>query len=156
MRVSVKIRSADPDEPGVRVLIDALDAYQRSLYPAESNHLDSVSELGKSNVVFLCACIGEKIVGCGAAKVRETPERYGEIKRLYVEPAHRGRGLSTRLLTELEERLRGRDVHIARLETGIHQPEAMGLYQRMGYCERTPFGEYTNDPLSVFMEKQLA
>ena len=47
-------------------------------------------------------------------------------------------------------------MHVARLETGIHQPEALGLYRRLGYVERGPFGSYALDPLSVFFEKRLA
>lgn len=154
--MTFEIRNADPLEPGIRSLIDALDAYQLSLYPAESNHLDSLDELTAGNVIFLCACSEQTAVGCGAVKVLEIPERYGEIKRLYVEPAYRGQGLSRRLMEELEARLLDRDVHIARLETGVHQPEALGLYERMGYHERAPFGDYVEDPLSVFLEKQLA
>lgn len=149
------IRSADPNEPGVRTLVDALDAYQRSLYPEESNHLDPLSELSKANVIFLCACSDDTVVACGAAKVLEDVERYGEIKRMYVAPGARGKGLSRRLLQELEARLLDRDVHIVRLETGIHQREALGLYARMGYSKRAPFGDYAEDPLSVFMEKRL-
>jgi len=154
--VTFEIRSTDPREPGIRSLIDALDAYQLSLYPAESNHLDSLDELAAANVVFLCASSGRKIVGCGAVKVLEVPERYGEIKRLYVEPTYRGQGLSRQLLHELEAHLLDCGVHTARLETGIRQPEALGLYERMGYRKRTPFGDYVDDPVSVFMEKQLA
>ena len=45
---------------------------------------------------------------------------------------------------------------VVRLETGIYQPEAIGLYERMGYTRRGPFGDYAEDPLSVFMEKRLA
>lgn len=154
--MNLEIRSANPDEPGIRPLIEALDAYQLSLYPAESNHLDSLDELGKSNVLFLCACDGDTVVGCAAAKVVEDAERYGEIKRMYVAPAYRGQGLSRRLLRELEGCLLDRDVQIARLETGIRQPEALALYERTGYRKRTPFGNYTDDPWSVFMEKNLA
>ena len=153
--VTFAIRIADPNEPGVRSLIEALDAYQRSLYPEESNHLDSLAELSTTNVVFLCACSGEAAVACAAAKVREDSPRYGEIKRMYVEPAVRGQGLSRRLLQALETILLDHDVRIARLETGVHQPEALGLYERMGYRRRGPFGDYVDDPLSVFMEKHL-
>ena len=154
--LNLEIRSANPDEPGIRPLIEALDAYQLSLYPAESNHLDSAGELGKSNVVFLCASDGDTIMGCAAAKVVDGPELYGEIKRLYVVPDYRGLGLSRRLMQELEARLLGRGVHIARLETGIRQPEALRLYERTGYRKRPPFGDYADDPWSVFMEKKLA
>ena len=57
----------------------------------------------------------------------------------------------------LEEKMRQQGVYLARLETGIYQPEALGLYRKIGYQERSSFGNYPkNDPLSVFMEKQLS
>ncbi len=154
--LNIEIRTADPSEPGVRSLIDALDAYQLSLYPAESNHLDPPEALAGANVVFLCACSEDTVVACGAAKLQLQPERYAEIKRMYVAPGFRGRGLSQRLLDALESQVRARDVQIVRLETGIHQSEALGLYAAMGYSRRGPFGAYREDPLSVFMEKHLA
>ena len=55
----------------------------------------------------------------------------------------------------LEDELRDRQIRLARLETGISQPEAIGLYRRLGYRERGPFGRYRPDPLSLFMEKTL-
>jgi putative acetyltransferase len=55
----------------------------------------------------------------------------------------------------LETELRKRGVSLFRLETGIRQPEALGLYRKLGYRERGPFGSYRPDPLSVFMEKQF-
>ena len=154
--MNVEIRNADPSEAGVRALIEALDAYQLALYPAESNHLDSLEELTKPNVVFLCAGTDEIVMACGAAKVMADTEPYGEIKRMYVDPDYRGQGLSRRLLLELESQLLERNVRLVRLETGVHQHEALGLYERMGYARRGPFGDYTEDPLSVFMEKRLA
>jgi putative acetyltransferase len=44
---------------------------------------------------------------------------------------------------------------LVRLETGVSQPEALGLYRALGYHLRGPFGSYRDDPLSVFMEKSL-
>ncbi len=58
-------------------------------------------------------------------------------------------------MTALEAVLIGEGYFLARLETGIAQPEALGLYRAMGYYERAPFGAYLTDPLSVFMEKRL-
>lgn len=54
------------------------------------------------------------------------------------------------ILRGLEMRLRA-----IRLETGIHQPEAIGLYRSYGFQEIEPFGAYKADPLSLFMEKEL-
>jgi putative acetyltransferase len=53
----------------------------------------------------------------------------------------------------LETELEHRGIRLYRLETGIKQPEALGLYRKLGYRERPPFGSYRADPLSVFMEK---
>ena len=67
----------------------------------------------------------------------------------------RAQGLSRALMVALEAHLRASGVPLARLETGIHQPEALALYARLGYVRRGPFGAYRPDPLSVFMEKPL-
>ena len=56
----------------------------------------------------------------------------------------------------LESSLLAHGIGLARLETGVHQPEALSLYERRGYVRIPPFGDYPNDPLSVFFEKRLA
>jgi putative acetyltransferase len=94
-------------------------------------------------------------VACGAVKLLDDDGRYGEIKRLYVLPAQRGKGLARMIMATLEDALRREGYPLARLETGVAQPEALGLYRALGYVERTPFGAYRPDPLSVFMEKRL-
>jgi len=55
----------------------------------------------------------------------------------------------------LENWLVKKSIFTARLETGIHQHEAINLYKRLGYLVIAPFGDYTEDPLSVFMEKKI-
>ena len=82
-------------------------------------------------------------------------EDYVEIKRVFVDPAARGLGFSKMLMQALEDAARALGIKIARLETGIHQPEALGLYRSIGYVDRAPFGAYGPDPMSVFMEKML-
>jgi putative acetyltransferase len=73
---------------------------------------------------------------------------------MYVTPAARGRGVGRRVLGAIEAALRGQ-VTTLRLETGIHQDEAIRLYESAGFRRRGPFGNYRDDPLSVFMEKPL-
>ena len=80
---------------------------------------------------------------------------YAEIKRVFVLDRFRGKGLSKQLMLYLESELKSRGVRLIRLETGVRQPEALGLYRKLGYVERDPFGAYRPDPLSVFMEKRL-
>jgi putative acetyltransferase len=96
------------------------------------------------------------LAACGAVKILDDDSRYGELKRMFVLEPHRGMGISKALLAHLEAHLISLDVTIARLETGIKQPEALGLYRRHGYRKRAQFGAYLADPLSVFMEKRLA
>jgi putative acetyltransferase len=58
-------------------------------------------------------------------------------------------------MNALENHLIEMNVRLARLETGCKQPEVIRLYKKLGYIERSPFGEYKPDPLSIFMEKEL-
>ena len=149
----VEVRPLAPADPRARRLIGALDRLQLSLYPAESNHLDPVETLERDNVTFVAAFVDGEAVGCGA--VKRMPGGYGEIKRMYVEPGVRGRGAGRALVRALESELRAYGIDIARLETGTRQPEAIALYERCGYVRRPPFGDYPDDPLSVFYEKRL-
>jgi len=152
----IRIEALDPHSAEVKALIAASDAYYDGLYPAESNHLEAVDDLGKPNVILLgCRCDGE-LAASGAARLMCDDGDYAEIKRVFVLRQFRGRGLSGRLMHCLESELRQRGVELLRLETGVRQPEALGLYRKLGYRERGPFGAYKPDPLSVFMEKKLA
>ena len=126
-----------------------------ALYPAESNHFDGVDTLRLPNVLFLGAVADGALIACGAVKTLRDDGAYGEVKRVYVEPAHRGRGISKALMAALEAHLLQAGIALARLETGVLQPEAIGLYRRLGYRERPAFGKYLPDPLSLFMEKEL-
>ena len=154
MTRQVTISVDNPASPGARQLIEKLDVYLNSLYPAESNYLLSVEELQQPNVTFLTASFDGKTVGCGAF-VDHNGE-YAEIKRMFVLPEFRGWKIGWRLLEELESRARSSGLKLARLETGIHQEEALGLYARAGYKRRGGFGDYRqDDPLCIFMEKSL-
>ena len=67
----------------------------------------------------------------------------------------RGQGLARRLISALEEQALAHGCTACMLETGPTQPEALALYERMGYKYRGAFGDYPEDPLSVFMQKEL-
>jgi putative acetyltransferase len=151
----INIRKASPTDEDVKALIAELDAYQLSIYPEESNHLDPADELANPNVFFVGAYNHDRIVGIGAIKYLSCDCPYGEIKRVYINKTGRGRGTSLQIMAALERNARERGVSILRLETGIHQPEAIGLYEKLGFRKRNRFGEYPDDPVSVFMEKIL-
>lgn len=152
----MNIENLDPDSPEVQALIAASDAYYIDLYPAESNHLESSEDLKKPNVILLGCRVDGELVASAAAKILQDDVDYAEIKRLFVLDRHRGKGLSNKIMCHLETELQNRGISLFRLETGIKQPEALGLYRKLGYRERGPFGSYVADPLSVFMEKQAA
>jgi putative acetyltransferase len=140
-----------PDQADVRTLIGELDAYLYSLYPAENVYALDIASLLEPGVLFAVARdAAGTALGCGAIVI--TPE-YGEIKRMYVRPQARGQGLARRLIDTLEAKAVERGCRSFMLETGPAQPEALILYERLGYRHRGPFGDYPADPLSVFMQK---
>ena len=142
-----------PNQPDVLKLIDELDAYQKPLYPPESHHGTDIEALGQSHVLFAVVRDTEKnAVGCGAVVLNAG---YGELKRMYIQPQHRGRGIAKALLAFLEAEAIIRGCTRFMLETGVHQTAALGLYERAGYVRRSPFGSYTYEPQSVFMDKQV-
>jgi putative acetyltransferase len=150
---ALTIRQERPDQPDVMRLIEALDAHAIALYPPESNHLLDISALCDDAVTFLVVRAGADAIGCGA--LLRDPRGWGELKRMYVRPTERGRGIGKRVLAELEAIARVSGLPLLRLETGIHNIEALALYRRAGFAARDAFGNYAPDPLSVFMEKSV-
>jgi len=152
-----RLAPLDPDHPDAQSLMAQSEALMSALYPSESNHFEPADGLRPPNGAFWGLWLGDTLVGCGGVK-HHAPEgepAYGEIKRVFVLDSARGRGVAMQIMSRLEAELIERGVHLARLETGIHQPEALGLYKRLGYVERGPFGGYAVDPLSVFFQKVL-
>ena len=86
-------------------------------------------------------------IGCGALRALEPGT--AEVKRMYVVPAARGRGVSRLLLAGLEVEALARGWTTLRLETGPRQPEAVGLYTAAGYHPVSAFGHYVGDPAAV-------
>ena len=149
MRISLE----RPDQPEVVRIIAQLEVLQDALYPPESNHGIDITALMRPNVLFAVARAAEGLaVGCGAVVLGP---QFGELKRMFVLPQHRGGGIAQAILAFLEAQAAKQGCRLLLLETGIHQPEALGLYARCGYAHCGPFAGYTNDPFSVFMRKQL-
>ncbi len=139
--------------PDVEALVGELDAYLRGLYPPESNHGLDLAALLRPGVRFAVARREGQALGCGALVLRG--DGTAELKRMYVRPAARGLGLGRRLLDFLEETARQAGCTAMRLETGVAQPEALGLYRAAGYREIGAFPPYAADPNSLFMERRL-
>jgi putative acetyltransferase len=149
----VVIAAETADQPEVRALLRQSDAFLAALYPAESNHLVDVGALCAPSVRFLVARRGSHAIGCGALVLG--PPGEAEIKRMFVVPRARGHRIGRRILAALEATALAEGVRVVRLETGVRQPAALGLYRSSGYVERGPFGSYRPDPLSAFFEKRI-
>ncbi|PTT79992.1 GNAT family N-acetyltransferase [Pelomonas sp. HMWF004] len=154
---TARLAPLDPMSPGAQALIALSEALMNALYPSESNHFEPAVNLRPPGGAFWGCWLGEQLVACGGVKHHAPADEpaYGEIKRLFVRDSARGRGVARLLMAQLEAELLARGVGLARLETGIYQPEALALYRRLGYTERGPFGSYGLDPLSTFFEKRL-
>jgi putative acetyltransferase len=147
----VTIAAETPDTSDAILLIAELEAILEPLYPRESRHGLSVEQLIAEDVPFFLLRSDGMPAGCGGIKLFGTT--YGELKRMYVRSEFRGRGLARLMLDHLAGYARAHGVDLLRLETGIHQREAIGLYERMGFYRIPPFGAYKEDPLSLFFER---
>jgi GNAT superfamily N-acetyltransferase len=92
-------------------------------------------------------------VSCGGVCRFDTET--AEIRRMYIVPQRRGAGFSRRMLGALEDQARSLGYRRVRLETGVHQHEALGLYRSSGFAEIPRYGPYVDDELSVCFEKLL-
>jgi GNAT superfamily N-acetyltransferase len=113
-------------------------------------------EISGPRAGFVVAWLNDEAVGCGAWRpLAPTEPAVAEIKRMFVEPAVRGRGVSRAILKQLETLARADGYSVVRLETGLRQPPALRLYETSGYRRIEPYGRYRDDPLSVCFEKTL-
>lgn len=150
------IQQERADTPEAAALVGELEAHLASRYPTESRHGFSVDRLVADGVdFFVLRSDGEPAACGGLLLVDDEAGRYGEIKRMWVRPAFRGRGFARQVLVHLEAHARRAGVPVLRLETGVHQVEAIRLYERLGFVRMPPFGPYVEDPLSLCYEKEL-
>ncbi|PYS71598.1 MAG: N-acetyltransferase [Acidobacteria bacterium] len=150
----ISIQQERPDSDAAIQLISELDHYLNELpYTPESRHAFSVERLLRENVVFFVMRYDGEPVACGGIKLFAD---YAEVKRMYVRPAYRGRGLGKGILNHLGEHALENQLALLRLETGIYQTEAIKVYEAYGFKRRPPFGEYEENPLSLYFEKSIA
>jgi putative acetyltransferase len=151
--MSLVIAREAPDQPEVVLLLEAADARAAALYPVESRHGLDLAALLEKDVRFLVARMDGQAVGCGGYEIG--PDGTAELKRIFVVPEARGQAVGKRLVLALEDAAMAEGVTLMRLETGVKSDEALRLYERHGYARRGVFGDYPDDPLSVFMEKRF-
>ncbi len=149
----ITIEAARPDSPVARALIDELEAELAPLYPPESQHGYNVAQLLAQRVAFFVISVDGAPAGCGGIQFYPM---YCELKRMYVRPAWRGMGLGRRLIEHLTAYAASRQCRLLRLETGIYQEAAIRCYERAGFYQIGPFGQYQEDPNSLFYERPIS
>lgn len=142
----------DPRHPQATALLQTSHALMQKLFPSESNHFLSIDALCGPDIRFLVAQDGDQTLGCAALAIKSG---YGEVKSMFTAPKARGKGLANLLMEALIATARSEGLPLIRLETGNSLQAAHKLYEKHGFTYRGPFGDYADDPLSLFMEKTL-
>ena len=148
--------TAEPFESAdARRLIAELDRGLAELYPPAQRFGPNLkaAQLEGGRGAFLVARDGGRAVGCGALRLLDATT--AEVKRMYVDPDQRGRGVGWAVLRELEATARQMGVQRLVLETGIYQEAALVLYRRAGFISVDCWGEYATSSTSICLEKHL-
>jgi GNAT superfamily N-acetyltransferase len=153
--LSLSISAEAFDSPDAQRLVAALDAGLAELYPPEQRFGPNLKahHLEAGRGTFLVARDNGRPVGCGA--IRMNDDTTAEVKRMYVEPEDRGKGVGRAVLARLEAAAKQFGARRLVLETGTHSPEALALYRGAGFRQIDCWGEYATSPTSVCMEKIL-
>ena len=155
--MSLTIERVEAATDDARALLAELDAELNAEYPSENRHGLSVARLFQPHVAFFIARLDGLAAGCAGVAFEDG---FAEVKRMYVRPTARGRGVAAALLARLEAEARSRGVTQLVLETGDAQRAALRFYERSGFTRRTAFGPYAAMPpkavmRSVFFEKPI-
>ena len=149
----LSIQREIPDQPDVQAFLSRADERSASLYPEDSRHGLDIPALLALNARFFVARQDGSALGCGGYVL--LPGGAAEMKRLFVDPAARGKGVGRSIVGAIEGAAIQEGVATLLLETGIKSIEALHLYRRLGFAECGPFAAYLPDPLSIFMLKRL-
>ena len=149
----LQITSEDPASPDAARLIVELSAEIGRIYGDDGSGAFTPDDVRVLGGAFVVARLNRRTVACGALRPMEPG--VGEIKRMYVEPEHRGRRIARRVLAELERLACSFGYERLRLETGVRQVEAIRVYEASGYRRIPRYGKYTHQEDSVCFEKRL-
>jgi putative acetyltransferase len=152
--VSAVVDVESARQPELLELMRQGDEFTLALYPPESSHLLGVEELERPGVTVFVARDGGEAVGMAA--LVERGDGTAELKRMFVPPAARGRGIAAQVLRAVEAHAIDRGIRVIQLETGPLQGSAIRLYERSGYGLIPSFGKYVGDDNSVCYEKTLS
>ena len=153
--MDLTIREDDLQGAEIIALLEQHLALMFSVSPPESVHALDLEGLRGQDVTVWTAWRRGRLLGCGALK--ELEPGHGEIKSMHTAAAFRGQGVGAAILLRLLNEARGRGYSRVSLETGSMPAfaSARSLYQRHGFSTCPPFGDYADDPNSVFMTRLL-
>lgn len=151
----MKLEVDDLTRPAVHALLQEHLLSMHELSPPESVHALDLARLRQPEITFWTAWEGPILVGCGALK--ELDRAHGEVKSMRTPNAHRRQGVGRAILRHIIEVARSRSYERLSLETGSMEAfaPARRLYASFGFTRCGPFGEYVEDPHSVFMTLRL-
>jgi len=151
----MKLEIDDLTRPAVHALLNEHLQSMYELSPPESVHALDLEGLRKPEITFWTAWEGPVLVGCGALK--ELDRKHGEVKSMRTPTARRHKGVGRAILTHIIQVARSRSYERLSLETGSMEAfkPARKLYESFGFTTCAPFGEYIEDPNSLFMTMRL-
>jgi putative acetyltransferase len=154
----LSVAAEDPRGADGRALVAEMSAYIEIIYPEDAEYgiYPTTPEM-LAEGAFLIARLDGAAVGMGALMPHDKVDGLSvmEVKRMFVRPEARGRRVADVILRELEAIAANRGLDKLVLLCGPRQPDALRLYSRNFYSVRGPFGAYSENPLSIFMEKSL-
>ncbi|ACT94520.1 GNAT family N-acetyltransferase [Dyadobacter fermentans] len=147
-----QIIRTNSEHPGFRVLTNELDDELCRIYNTNKADYEAYNRISGLTTVLLAYENGLAIA-CGCFKTFDADRI--ELKRMFVKPAFRGKGIASAMVAELEKWAAELGYQSAILETGIGQPEAIALYRKLGYHDIPHFGEFPEESRSVCLGKSL-
>jgi len=149
----LSINRTTSEDPGFEILIRQLNAYLAELNGEKDPFYSALNKVDGIPTVVLAFADGEP-VGCGA--FRPIDEKTVEIKRMFVLPEFRGKGIASSVLAELESWAKEKGASCAVLETGSTMTSAIRLYEKAGYKRTENYGPYVGNEGSACFSKALA
>jgi GNAT superfamily N-acetyltransferase len=153
MSTSAELRAVGYADPVAQHLVERVQQEYVVRYGGRDAAVVDPAEFSPPLGLFLVAEVDGVAAGCGGWRVHG--DGVAELKRMYVEPAFRRRGIAALVLAELERSAAAAGHRHLLLNSGDRQPEALALYARAGYAPVAGYGVYADSPGAVFLAKDL-
>lgn len=155
MALELRIIEDDLTGDAIAALLQLHLDEMHAFSPPESVHAMAIARLREADVTFYSAWHGDRLAACGALKQLDAAR--GEIKSMRAAPEYRGKGAGKAILRHLLAEAVARGYGRVSLETGSSEEfvPARSLYRAHGFTDCGPFGDYRDDPFSLFMSKRL-